>query len=285
MAIDVKKTAAVQRSSSIDGPPKARDPSWVFKGYVAFYLYGCPVLTNPKDCLAHCSIGGELQGPKSSRRFVKRQKKLDKQKQKCISVMNEPVSGSSAEQIVWRTAKTSVANSINSFEDRLVIFFGIRGVRVLISSRIVALQHKRSCSTIDSLQLLSPLAHSLTNTIVSTIKTINIPLLLNLLLGILLVLIIVVLTSVLVVVAMDTTTGMERVLYHQQCQHILYQHHCQHHVRYQEHCQRHVLPPLSILHTSFTFLQSCILPLSSFACMSMMMKGCCLLIHDRILKL
>ena len=70
---------------------------------------------------------------------------------------------------------------------------------------------------------------------------------------------------------------MERALYHhQQCQHALYQHHYQH----------YVLPPLYILRTSFPFLQPCILSLSSFARISMMMmKGCCLLIRDWILQL
>ena len=115
-AIDVKKTAGVQRSSSIDDPSKARDPSWVFKEFAAFCLYGCPVLTNPKDHLAHFSTGGELQGPKSSRRFAERQKKLDKQKQKFVSVMNEPVAGLIAEQIDLRTEKSSTANSINNLQ-------------------------------------------------------------------------------------------------------------------------------------------------------------------------
>ena len=62
-------------------------------------------------------------------------------------------------------------------------------------------------------------------------------------------------TRVLVVVAMDTTTGIEIVLYcHQQRRQVLYQHHCQHHVRYQEHCQHNVLPTLSIVRTSFPSL-------------------------------
>ena len=76
MTVDVGTTAAVQRTE--DETPKERDPSWVFKGFVAFCLYRCPVLMNPKDRFAHFSIGGELQGPTSSCRFAKRQKKLDK---------------------------------------------------------------------------------------------------------------------------------------------------------------------------------------------------------------
>ena len=77
MAIKVKKTAASQRSSSIYDPPKAQDPSWVLKGLFAFCLYRYTQLINPKDRLAQYSTGSELQGPKSSHRFAKQQKKLD----------------------------------------------------------------------------------------------------------------------------------------------------------------------------------------------------------------
>ena len=62
--VDVKQMAAGQRNS--DDAPKEREPSWVFKGYVAFWLYGCPVLTQPKDYIAYFSTGSHLQGPKSS---------------------------------------------------------------------------------------------------------------------------------------------------------------------------------------------------------------------------
>ena len=67
-AVDVEQTAAGQRKS--DDAPKEREPSWVFKGYVAFCLYGCPVLTKPKDRIAHFSTDSHLQGSKSSRQFA-----------------------------------------------------------------------------------------------------------------------------------------------------------------------------------------------------------------------
>ena len=53
-AVNVETTAAIQRSKS--EPPKERERSWVFKGFVAFCLYGCPVLTKSKDRLAHFQL-------------------------------------------------------------------------------------------------------------------------------------------------------------------------------------------------------------------------------------
>ena len=96
--VDVEQTAAGQRSS--DDAPKEYQPSWIFKEYVDFCLYGCPVLTQPKDHIANFSTDSQLKGPKSSHRFARQQKKLDKQKQKCISVMNEPVSGSIKNRLI-----------------------------------------------------------------------------------------------------------------------------------------------------------------------------------------
>ena len=63
-AADVKQTVAGQRNS--DDVPKEREPSWVFKGYVAFCLHGCPVLTKAKDCIANFPFSSHLQGSKSS---------------------------------------------------------------------------------------------------------------------------------------------------------------------------------------------------------------------------
>ena len=54
MAVNVKTTAAVQRAE--DESPKEREPSWAFKRFVAFCLYGCQVIPNPKDCLAHFQL-------------------------------------------------------------------------------------------------------------------------------------------------------------------------------------------------------------------------------------
>ena len=116
MAVDVKKTTAVTRSK-VDRP-KAKDPSRVFKGFVAFYLYGYPILTKPKDSLAYFSTGGELQGTKSSCRYANKKKKLENQKQKCISVTKGPVASADSivECIGLCTANTCTVNSIDNLQ-------------------------------------------------------------------------------------------------------------------------------------------------------------------------
>ena len=54
-------------------------PSWVFKGYVVFCLYLCPILTDPKQHLVHFTTDVELEGENNSRQSAKKQKKMEKQ--------------------------------------------------------------------------------------------------------------------------------------------------------------------------------------------------------------
>ena len=67
--------------------PNNHPPSWVFKGYIAFYLYTCPILTDPKQLLDHFTTDVELQGENSSRRSTKKRKRLENHKEKFTSVL------------------------------------------------------------------------------------------------------------------------------------------------------------------------------------------------------
>ena len=58
-------------------------------GYAAFCLYVCPILTDPKQRLVHFTTDVKLEGENSSCRSAKKQKMLEKQKQKCIAVLLE----------------------------------------------------------------------------------------------------------------------------------------------------------------------------------------------------
>jgi hypothetical protein len=54
-------------------PSEKRPDDWVFPGYVAFCLFGCPIITEESKRLANFTTGGETESKRSARQVIRKQ--------------------------------------------------------------------------------------------------------------------------------------------------------------------------------------------------------------------
>ena len=92
---------------------KARPNNWVFKGYVAFCLFACPILTNENERLAHFTTGGELEGTKATRAVARNRIKEENQKKRSFESIEYRDRGRTIEEeISIRTIRANEASTI-----------------------------------------------------------------------------------------------------------------------------------------------------------------------------
>ena len=110
---------------------KGRPKNWVFKGYVAFCLFACPIITNENERLAHFTTGGELEGPNATRVAARKVIKEENKKKRSFEAIEYRDRGRTIEEeISIRTIRANEASTIQEslagerkkFDGAMVIF-------------------------------------------------------------------------------------------------------------------------------------------------------------------